>query len=488
MNYKVSISNPADHFVHVAGAMRVPGNTSVELQLPAWRPGRYELGNFAKNVRGFRVEYENGDAVNFNKVTKDRWRLMPDREGIVTFQYEYYANQPDAGACFVEADFLYLNPVHCFMYVPGREDETFSIELNIPDEWQIACQLKIDGKVLHAPDFDMLADSPFFAGPNLHHHACPFGESTIHFWFQGGCPTSWDRIQKDTLAYATAQQRIFGDFPPHNYHFMYLLLPTKFRHGVEHLDSTVIALGPATELEEEAFYNDLLAISCHELFHLWNVKRMRPSDFFPYDFTRENYSTLGYVYEGVTTYYGDLMLLRSGVWNFETYAASLEAHLAKHLNNPGRNHYSVAASSFDTWLDGYVPGVKGRKVSIYTEGHLAAMVADVLLLRESGGSKRLDDALHLMYQQSWKQGKGYTEQTYRMALEEAGNCSFERYFNEMINGCGNWDNWIHEVLEIIGLRLTESLDDAGIVQPRIVKISNPSAGQLRFFEIWGKSS
>ena len=196
------------------------------------------------------------------------------------------------------------------------------------------------------------------------------------------------------------------------------MLAYPFRHGVEHADSTVIAMGKSNDDTDEEFHNDLLAISSHELFHLWNIKRIRPIEMWPYDYTKENYSTLGYVYEGITTYYGDLMLLRSGVWNWEQYLSSLNSDLQRHYNNSGRFNYSVAESSFDTWLDGYVPGIPARKTSIYIEGLLAALIADILIIKNSEGKYCLDNVMHDFYHDCYANGKGYSEVEYKLLLEK----------------------------------------------------------------------
>ena len=141
-------------------------------------------------------------------------------------------------------------------------------------------------------------------------------------------------------------------------------------------------LGPSYVVFD-AVYPDLLGVSSHELYHTWNVKAIRPIELFPYDFTKENYSELGYLCEGVTTYMGDLFLFKSNVFSEEEYFNELNQQLQKHFDNPGRFNYSVAASSFDTWLDGYVPGVPNRKVSIYTEGCLIALVCDLMIIHHS---------------------------------------------------------------------------------------------------------
>jgi len=486
MKYKVGISNPKDHFILLEAKIKTQNNASLELQLPAWRPGRYELANYAKNVRCFVVTNKEGNELPFQKISKDRWLVRTENQEEIVVQYEYYANQADAGASYVSEDLMYLNPVNCFMYVVGREMESFDISLNIPDDWQIACQLPHVHKTLQAKNFDELADSPFFASPNLQHHSFVWQDSNIHFWFQGAEWPQMERLERDTRLYLDAQVKIFGDLPLKDYHFLYLLLPNTFRHGVEHADSTVIAMGPASLAKEEDFYNDFLAISSHELFHLWNIKRIRPKEMWPYDFTKENYSQLGYIYEGITTYYGDLMLMRAGVWSFEQYARSLASDLDRHYNNSGRNNYSVAASSFDTWLDGYTPGVKGRKVSIYIEGLIAALVADVALLENSSGLLRLDQVMRKMYQSSYLDGKGYDEALYKDILQGMSAWQVDVYFKDLIHGKGNWDAYLLPALEKLGLALFQTTDGEGIVRCSIVKLAQSTPEQIRLFDYWAK--
>jgi predicted metalloprotease with PDZ domain len=448
MKYKVSVTDADAHFIEIEWKIAKPGDVT-ELQLPAWRPGRYELQNYAKNIRRFRITDGNGNQVPFRKITKDRWRVESRGANELTVTYEYYANQPDAGASYVSKDLLYINPVNCFMYAVGREHERAEVVADIPAETTVACQMRVSGHVLQAETFDHLADSPFFASPLLEHETLKVGNNTIHFWFHGSHTLPLDQLRADTEAYTRAQVKMFGEMPCTDYHFLYLMLPFRFHHGVEHADSTVIAMGQGADQPDAEFYDEFLSISSHEMLHLWNVKRIRPADMLPYDFTKENYSTLGYVYEGVTTYYGDLLLLRSGAWSLEQFAEKFSVQLQKHFSNEGRNNYSVAESSFDTWLDGYVPGVAGRKVSIYVEGMLAAVIADILILHHSGGKHSFDDVLRAMYDE-YKQGRGYTEESYLMLLEKFSGVSFSQYRDEVLWGRGKLAGHLEHALELAG--------------------------------------
>lgn len=172
---------------------------------------------------------------------------------------------------------------------------------------------------------------------------------------------------------------LFGSFPSSAYHFIFQILPHRFYHGVEHTESTVIALGPAYMLMEGDTYNDFLGISCHELFHAWNIKAIRPAEMLPYDFTKENYSRLGFVTEGVTTYYGDYLLFRSSVWGEEDFWPAFNERMDHHFESHARYFQPVSEASFDSWLDGYVLGAPHRKTSIYHEGCLLAFVTDIFI-------------------------------------------------------------------------------------------------------------
>ncbi len=469
MKYKVSINNPTEHFIQIEGKIENIKSQEVLLQLPAWRPGRYELGNFSKNIRKFKAMDENGIELHVRKTSKDCWKIInPTMLNSIIIHYEYYANQLDAGACYLDENQLYVNPVHCFMYQSENMKESFEIELNIPDNYKIACQLSEKNKVLFAKDFQQLADSPFIASEKLEKTSFSIENSTIHFWFNGAHNVNIEKLKENTISYAKKQVEIFEELPCKEYHFLYQMLPDAFRHGVEHEDSTVIAMGKREDETDENFYDSLLAISSHEFFHLWNIKRIRPVEMWPYDFTKENYSTLGYVYEGITTYYGDLILLRSGIWNWEKYAASFNGDLEKHLNNEGRFNYSVAESSFDTWLDGYTQGIPARKVSIYFEGMLAAMIADLMIIKNSDAKFSLDNVMHDLYHDYYKNNKGYTESDYKNLLEKYAGISFDSYFKDIIWGKGKIEKYLEEYISLLSCSIFEKK-----IQRQIDVESNP---------------
>lgn len=456
MRYTIKHTAPHLRYISIEAIIDDIENGLINIQLPAWRPGRYELGNFAKNVRNFKVEDENGNALPFNKITKDLWEILTLDSNEIRVSYEYFAGVIDAGSTYTEDNLLFVNPVNCVVYQPKTTHEACTLTLDIPDSFTIACALPREGKTLYAENFDELADSPLIASPNLQHNSFDYEGVTHHIWINGENTLDIDKFTSEIRQYTQEQVAIFNHFPTKDFHYLIHFLPHKYRHGVEHKHSTVITHGPGNEFNTEESRNDLLAICSHELFHFWNIKRIRPAAMLPYDFSKENYSKLGYIYEGVTTYYGDYMLLRSGVLNFDKYSIDFSKDLQRHFGNEGRYNYSVADSSFDTWLDGYGLGAPARKVSIYIEGMLAALIADVKIRQATQHKHSLDTVMKLMYERYYLKDLGYIEQAYKEILEEVSGLDMQSYFDEIIQGKGQVEKQLPSILALLGLEIKET--------------------------------
>lgn len=426
----------------------------LQLQLPAWRPGRYELAHFAKNVQRFSATAADGTVLPFRKLTKDLWELDCTGHNAVKVSYNYYASEMNAGSTFLNEHQLYVNPVNCLMYVPERIGLAARVELEIPESWQVACAMQSPEKhALIAKDYHELADSPLIASNTLQHNAYEVDGIRFNIWFQGEFKPEWERIISDFKKFTATQIGVWGDFPVSEYHFLFQILTYSTYHGVEHHNSTVITLGPSYDILKPVLYDEFLGISSHELFHAWNVKALRPADLLPYDYTRENYTRLGYVAEGVTTYAGDLLLYRSEVFSDYDFFKNIHKLFQRHFHNYGRFNLPVADSSFDTWLDGYAKGIPDRKTSIYTEGALLAMMLDISIHRDTGNRHGLMDAMRLLYTRFAKQGRGYTEEDYRAVIEELAGRSYADFFADHYHGTKDIEPMLIELFEYVGLRI-----------------------------------
>jgi len=452
IHYTVRFTQPHRHFISFEAAFPHDGSPVLRFQLPSWRPGRYELGLFARNIRSWRSTAADGRPLAFSKFSRDGWEVQAEGEQEVRIFYEYYAAELNAGSTYLDAEQLYINPVNCFFYLPGRDALGYHIAFELPDAYKIASGLEhLEKHVLRATSFDQLADCPLIASASLRHLHYRCRDVDFSIWIQGEHRIDEDALLRQFEAFTAVQIDAFGGFPVKEYHFLFQFTPYFVRHGVEHTNSTVIAMGPVADFLNEAWYERMLGISSHELYHTWNVKSIRPVEMQPYRFDVENYSRLGYVAEGVTTYYGDLMLRRAGLISNEAILDIFSRHLDEHFNNPGRHHLSVADSSLDTWLDGYVAGIPGRKVSIYNEGCLIAWICDGGIMQATEGERSLDDVMRLMYERFGLTGKGFTDSDYRSVVEEVAGRSMDDVFSRLVHGTSDYTPFLERTIHLLGL-------------------------------------
>lgn len=450
MHYKFSFTNPNTHFIEIS--LEITANTAnVVLRLPSWRPGRYQIQNFAKNVKDIRARSSDRNLVGIKKISKDAWQLT-NEPGSITISYRYYAFVMDAGNSWLDDEQLYINFINCAMYDEAQTGEPCTVTMEIPEGYKVATGLKsVEKYKFSAPSYYQLVDSPLMASPTLRKVSYTVENHTFNVWVQGDLPKTGEEIIEDFRPFTAIQMEVMGGFPCEEYHFLCQCLPYKHYHGVEHWNSTVITLGPSEDLKERPLYKEFLGVSSHELFHTWNVIRLRPKEMTPYNFQSENYHETGFVTEGVTTYYGDLFLARCGVFDRAEYLAELNKLLKRHYDNEGRKHYSVAASSYDLWLDGYERGIPGRKVSIYNEGALAALILDLKIRLKTDSGKSLDDVMRLMWQKHGKNLGGYSYNDYQKVAEAIYGKSLTRYFEQIISGTRAYESELEQLLTAFGL-------------------------------------
>lgn len=455
IHYSFYQKNPASHYIYIDMTVENPGPGKLQLQLPAWRPGRYELGNFAKNVKRVDIVNDKNEALDYTKLSKDLWEVETGNSKFIKITYSYYAAELNAGACYADTQQLYVNPVHCCMYVVGRTQEEHKVELQIPENYKIASSLKTEKNILTASDYDELVDSPFIASAGIKSDSYSVNGISFFIHFNGECQPDFKKIKKDFEAFTKKQIEFWNDFPYDHYHFLFQVLPTKFYHGVEHKKNTVIAIGPGYAINSGSTYEDILGVSCHELFHTWNIKTIRPVEMQPYDYTKENYARTGYVYEGFTTYYGDKLLLSASVFSNQQYFKTLQERLVKHFHNAGRFNLSVAHSSWETWLDGYVPGAPYRKTNIYDEGNLIAFMLDVKIMQATENKKSLRDACVLLYERFGKKEIGYTEQNIVDLMEEVSGdqsvIGFKDFFKNYVYTPNDFEIPLKECFDYLGI-------------------------------------
>ncbi len=466
--YFIKLQKPSNHYIDIEARFDTRGAKELQVQLPAWRPGRYELGNFAQNTRKWKAFDENGNSLISYKTVKDCWIVETNECEEVIVRYDYYSFQLDAGNTYFDENQLYINPVNCFLYIHERIDEPCEISISdIPENYKIASSLNFDtkGKAL-AKDFHTLADSPFITCEDIKENEFQVGDCHFKISIIGNALPDWNKITNDFKMFSAKQIELFGELPVRDYHFLFQMPDYKYYHGVEHLASTVICIGPVENLNLPEFYNEFLGISSHELFHCWNVKSIRPDEMFPYDYRKENYTVLNYVTEGVTTYYGDLMLLRSGGFSPEVFFAKTAKTIERHEHNFGKLYQTLAEASMDAWLDGYKAGAPERKISFYQKGMMVAWLLDINIMMDTANAQNLDSVMKMLYSEFAKKSKGYSESDYIEIIESVTGKNYRSFFEKYVWGLENVAEALNEAFDYIGCR--------------IIKLPNPIHTENRF--------
>ncbi|MCU0428469.1 MAG: M61 family peptidase [Cytophagaceae bacterium] len=474
MKYLVSYQEPLKGFIHIRLETFAEGE--FVLNLPAWRPGRYELQQYAAYIYDFQaLDPLDGSALRWKKIGRNQWKVFTSSPRLLHIEWKYYARQLDAGGSWVDDDLFYLNPVNCLMYKEGQENSPWSMELDLPDHFTIASGLSFENRQCHGHQFFELADSPILAAPQLAHASYTVGHSQHHLWAYGVSQLPESMVQ-DFQRFTESQLQLMEDFPEPHYHYLLLLLPRPHYHGVEHRHSTVITLGPAEQVIHGKLYQELLGICSHELFHAWNILKIRPTELLPYRYQEENYFETGFVAEGFTTYYGDLFLRRASLISDETWYAEIETHLKRHFENYGYEHASLLESSFDLWVDGYSQPAPHKKVSIYTKGCLAALCLDLKIRRCSSNRRSLDSVMRKLWKDFGRIKKGYSYSDIVWLVSEAAGMDLSQYLHTLMATRTDLRAELEEAWEYVGIKMVPDPNQAYLESEYGIRFKPASEG------------
>ncbi|MFM7565437.1 MAG: PDZ domain-containing protein [Flavobacteriales bacterium] len=451
ITYHISLYQPSRHRLKVTFTIPCPSDET-SLHIAAWRPGRYEEGNFSalvSHVQGFN---ENRERVLLQKKEKNEWIADTRETESLTVSYLYYGAILTAGNTYLDESMLLVNPVNLLIYNEYIFNNPIRITLDIPSDWQV-CGLAHQENVLEFDGIDTLFDSPFFAAAASKTNTYEVDDKRFYIHLWGKHSLDEIKLLQDFRAFSQSQINAFGTFPVPCFSFILIGTHAHYLHGVEHLRNTVIVLGP-TEAWHNDRYSDLLHVASHELYHVWNVKTIRPASFQPYRFQSLNYSRLGYVYEGITTYMGDYHLLKSGVITPEKYLTLLTNLVQTHIDNPGRYSMSVGDSSIDTWVDGYVMGTPGKKVSIYNEGALIAFYLDYRIRSATQNKCSLDTLMKELFNEFGSGTNGYEEQDILRILHNLCGIDFTSFFTTYVHQANGYETFLTEAFAFYGISFT----------------------------------
>ncbi|HET6361519.1 MAG TPA: PDZ domain-containing protein [Gemmatimonadota bacterium] len=463
IRYTIGWSNPAAQLYEVTVTARAVGEPIV-FSLPAWRPGRYIVQNYAANVQGVRATDERGNPLPAEWIDLDSWRVEPGSAASVTLAYEYYAHTFDAGSSTLTPDAAYFNPVNLLAWVEGRKGAPVTLTIAGPADWRVATQLDpVPGAdhTFSAPNYDRLVDSPTIAAPDLVVWDYEVDGMPYHLVFrvvQGELNLgeyTQERILADVARITEEAVAIFGGAPFDEYWHLFQLVPYPFGHAVEHESSASYVIQDIA-FSSPDYYDGFLSILAHEFFHAWNVKRARPAALWPYDYSTPQLTRLHWVTEGVTSYYESILRRRAGLLDDEKFYRENGNAINALQNTPGRLVTSVELSSLTAWHSGYGDANPYSSVSFYLKGSILGMLLDLTIRDATDGSAGLDDVMRLLMERYYAQGSGYPEDGFQAATEEVSGRSLDEFFARYVAGTEELP--YAETLEVVGLEASQVPD------------------------------
>ncbi|MEZ5738549.1 MAG: PDZ domain-containing protein [Burkholderiaceae bacterium] len=415
IHYRVRLQDAAAHLLAVRMRVGRPDPQGQRLTLPTWIPGSYLIREFARHIVRIRASCRSRP-VALSRVSKDTWQAAPC-DGPLRLDYLVYAWDFSVRGAHADQSHVFFNGTSIFLAAQGQQHLRCTVRLDKPRgvfarRWRVATTLPADGAAewafgdYQAGDYDELID-----------HPVEMGDFRFATFQAGGCEhavvlssapdADLDRIVRDLAPVCQAQIDLFESetrrAPVRRYLFLTQASESGYG-GLEHRASTALICARhdlphrgMTGIPER--YRGFLGLASHEYFHTWNVKRIKPAAFVPYDLARESYTRLLWVFEGFTSYYDDLMLVRSGVIAMADYLQALAQTISNVLRGAGRFEQSVGDSSFDAWTRFYRQDENAPNaiVSYYAKGALIALSLDLTIRLRSNHRRSLDDVMRLMW-------------------------------------------------------------------------------------------
>jgi len=474
-------ANAPYRVVDVAMSFTTPGTSNVILALPAWTPGAYEISNYARWVGAFEATGD-GARLSWDKLDFEKWRIRPAGAKSIRVTFRYRADTLDNAMSWARPDFLLFNGTNLFMYPEGQPfDFPATVTIHTESDWRSVSAMSVGPTrgTYAASNYHDLVDMPFFVGRFDLDSARIVDRWVRLASYPAGAIAGaqrivvWDQLKR-VIPPETA---VFGETPWQNYTVMEIVDSTYGgASGLEHQNSHVDILASAYVGGE--FQPSLYA---HEIFHSWNVKRLRPADMWPYDYSRPQPTPWLWVSEGITDYYADLAELRGGVVDEKGFYALTAGKLTEVAE-------AVPVSLEDASLNAWIHPVDGTEFIYYPKGSLAGLLLDIMIRDASDNAHSLDDVMRGLYQSDYKRGRGFTASDWWSAVSAAaGGKSFAAFSAKYIDGRAPFP--IDSVLPLAGLRthaamvprlgVMTQLDSNGVMVAQVQEGSAAAAAGVR---------
>ena len=469
IKYRLAMPHPSSHLFEVTIEVGLPADTktdSLDFQMPKWSPGRYAVFDFAKNVQEFGAGLDPRDvrpdqpppkpipAPPFQRLDDQTWRVNTRGIGSLgrfIVGYKVFANDLSGTFSQIDSHHANFNGGCVFMYVVNHKQDPVSLSINAPKSWRIV-NGGTEGKdktEFQFPNWDIMIDNPTEIAPDWTEDDFNVEGKTyrvvVHsLGNEGGKRPDLVRgIEK----IVRAETAMWG--PPEFDSYSFLIHFANDGHssdGMEHLTSTQVIM-PGS-LGEAGMLEDTLDGVAHEFFHVWNVKRLRPIELGPWDFTRPANTRGLWIAEGITNYYGHLMQRRAGLWDDAKLLSTLAGQITEVENAPGSRLMSAEESSLSApFIDDAVhaqhTNLENTSISYYPKGEVLGLVLDLLIRAKTNGKASLDDVMRRMYEEFYSKspnatyylrGRGYKNEDFERVTSEVAVTDMSDFFKRYARG------------------------------------------------------
>jgi predicted metalloprotease with PDZ domain len=451
--YTVTISKPASHTAEVEATFPTSGRPAIEIMMPVWSPGYYRVEDYAGRVQDLSAKSPDGAELKVDHPQKNHWRIETGGNARVTVDYRLVCDRSSVTSDYVGESFAMFNGAPTFITLVGQARRPHDIRFKLPPAWkQTMTALEPAGD--HSPhhyragDYDTLVDSPVVAGnPSIHEFEV---NGSKHLLVDIGETGPWDgeRAAKELRKLVEENRRLWGFLPFQRYVFLNV-----FRRGgggLEHKSSTLLLAAPPRTPYAARNFRWLSFVS-HEYFHAFNVKRLRPVELGPFDYEHPPRTSSLWIAEGFTSYYGELIVVRSGLGTTDDFLTAVSSHIDQLQHSPGRLVQSLEQSSLDVWSSG-VSGVgrnREKTVDYYVKGPIVGFLLDARVRRATGGKKSLDDVMRQAYK-LYAGERGFTPNEFRLTAQEIAGADLKEWYRKNISSAEELD--YTEALDWFGLR------------------------------------
>ncbi len=490
--YTIDVRRPTGHMFDVCITVEGVRSSVLDFSMPAWLPGYSKIQDFAKNVQEFLANDGTGKKLSFSKVDKQTWRVLRGTTHVIQASYRVFANnlQNINIAAHIDETHAFFNGAAVFCYVSGLTDRPVTLRVLKPEDWRVATGLETtaEADVFRASSYDVLVDCPTEVGTftsydfqieGKPHRIAIYGLKDLDAAF----------IVPDLARIVQACSKLFSGLPYRDYTFIYHLIDRDRRSGVEHANSTAIIFNNR-DFWSRKNYDDFLNVTAHEFLHLWNIKRIHPRGWGPFDYSREAYTKSHWFTEGMTSYYAGIILVRAGLWTREQFYRDMAAKFSATENATGKDWTSLEDVSWNIWLKPDNP--MQATVSYYQKGAVVGMMLDLEIRKRTSGVKSLDDVMRDLDQTFGQGDRAYENDDLLRSINRVSGSDFSDFYARFVHGMEELQP--DDYLSFVGLKLVHVKDspaaDLGIEvqgtpdnRVRVVRVVPGSTGAVAGLDI-----